>query len=85
MLSKSIQIAIICGSIFCLDDAVALPSAAGNNLGAGGSPFQKLSFWGLPYPYGFTWQPCYEWRPVLTRHGRHRWYRVRVPDEDCTL
>ncbi len=90
MLSKSLQIMIIPVSIFCMDASSALagnlmPSKLASSVQVDRSPFQKISFWGRSYPYGFAWQPCYVWRSLLTRHGRRGWYRIRVSDEECSL
>jgi hypothetical protein len=89
MLSKSIQMMIISVSIFCMDSSFAmaanLPSKLASSVQVDGLHFQKISFWGRPYPYGFAWRPCYVWRSVLTRYGHHRWYRIRLSDEECRL
>jgi hypothetical protein len=35
------------------------------------SPPDLVSFWGLPFPFGFTYQPgqCYIWQTVETPRG----------------
>jgi hypothetical protein len=90
MLSKSLQIMVICGLLFCMDNPVAFAanvqfSELSRSVGMDEPHIAKVSFWGLPYPYGFVWRPCYVWRSVLTRHGHRKWYRIRVSDDDCRL
>lgn len=45
---------------------------------AGRGPLLDVSFWGRPYPYGYTgWGPCVRYVEVETRWGL-RLRRVRV-------
>jgi len=42
------------------------------------SHFQPVSFWGRPFPYGYTaWGPCIRYEPVETTWGT-RWQRVSI-------
>lgn len=91
MLKKSLPITIILALNFfaCTPSfAASVPLAQlANNDQRDLALLQKVSFWGLPYPYGYAWNPypCYVWHSVLTRHGHRRWYRVRVSDDSCRL
>ncbi len=90
MLRRPLQIAFISVSIFCMNSSFAFAanlqhSKLANNIYVDRLSFQKTSFWGLPYPYGFVWRPCYVWRSVLTRYGHRRWYRIRLSSDECRL
>jgi hypothetical protein len=92
MSNKSFPIAISAALVFCMGAPAAFaasvpPMNFANNTQEKHSFFQRASFWGLPYPYGYAWNPypCYVWRSVLTRHGHRHWYRVRISDDSCRL
>ncbi len=90
MLSKSLQVMIVCGLIFCMDSPFAIAANVQSSELARGARTDEarvvnVSFWGLPYPYGFVWGPCYVWRSVITRYGHRKWYRIRVSDDDCRV
>jgi hypothetical protein len=90
MLNEPLRIATLSITAFCLFSQFAvadgLPTSKIPSIArVDESRLVKVSFWGLPYPYGYAWEPCFGWRSVLTRHGHRRWYRVRLPSEDCRL
>jgi hypothetical protein len=88
MCTQSLRIA----ATFALTLYISTPVAFAANLPAGQLPsrvrpgetlIKKSSFWGLPYPYGFTWQhPCYGWRSAVTGYGHHHWYRTAIRRRD---
>jgi hypothetical protein len=45
------------------------------------SDIHQITFWGRPFPFGYTWsrvRACTEYTPIETENGRTRWQRVWV-------
>jgi hypothetical protein len=47
-----------------------------------GSHIEPVSFWGLPFPYGYTYRPgqCYKYIEIETPRGL-RWQRIWICTE----
>ena len=86
MVRRNFKIVVVAAA-FALGACLVSPAVAAPvqpiDIAKGVAPeIDQVSFWGLPYPYGYAWRsnPCVRHVRVHSRGGYVRWRRVWVCD-----
>ena len=84
MIHKNLR-AVTIGALMtvgCLGAASAMPMAPATTVALNGPPVISVSFWGQPFPYGYSYYrgQCYSYVPVETPTGQV-WKRVFICTE----